>query len=96
MTSAVFETEGVCSGCTDGCTACTDGCTADCTRLEDTTAGLFETGIGALPTGGASIAVAVVVILVSFSVFSDDSMTCFDEFLISDEELFFIVSSFSG
>ena len=84
MTSAVLATGGTCSGCTD-----------DCTRLEVTTTGLLETGIGALPTGGASIAAAVVV-LVSFSGFSaagDDSMTCFDEFLFSEE--LFLISSFS-
>jgi len=84
MTSAVLATGGACSGCTD-----------DCTLLEVTTTGLLGIGIGALPTGGASIAAAVVV-LVSFSGFSaagDDSMTCFDEFLFSEE--LFLISSFS-
>jgi hypothetical protein len=62
--------------------------------LEVTTTGLLETGIGALPTGGASIAVGTVDVLISFAGLSigDDSMTCFDKFLLSDEELFFISS----
>ena len=65
MTSAVLATD---SDCTDGCTVeCT---AAGCTLLEVTTTGLLETGIGALPTGGASIAVGTVEVLISFSGFS--------------------------